>query len=198
MLFHRDNQAPQESGVQRAHRDREERLVIWAELDQLASRFISYFTYTSHTAHHKDVVNEASFYTTLMESALLCWSNWRHVVFHRAPRVQMVARVPKDQWYVQLFLWNIYNKDTKMSHLTWLTLHRVILVHKVQAAILDPMDHQDLREALVSLVSKDHWWICFMFFFYCWNLFLVTIACCAGDSNFLHFCVTGRCWCRRI
>lgn len=47
------------------------------------------------------------------------------------PWVQMVVQVPKDQW--------------------------VILVHKVQAAILDPQAHQDLREALVSLVSKDNW-----------------------------------------
>lgn len=30
-----------------------------------------------------------------------------------------------------------------------------ILVHKVKGAILDPLAHQDLREALVSLVSKD-------------------------------------------
>lgn len=47
------------------------------------------------------------------------------------PWEQMVARVPKDQW--------------------------VILVHKVQVAILDPLAHQDLREAPVSLVSKDNW-----------------------------------------
>lgn len=47
------------------------------------------------------------------------------------PWVQMVAQVPKDQW--------------------------VILVHKVKAAILDPLAHQDLREALVSLVLKDNW-----------------------------------------
>lgn len=38
-----------------------------------------------------------------------------------------------------------------------LTLHRVILVHKVQEAIADPQAHQDLREALVSLVLKDNW-----------------------------------------
>lgn len=50
---------------------------------------------------------------------------------YRDPWVQMVARVPKDHW--------------------------VILVHKVQAAMLDPLAHQDLREALVSLVSKDNW-----------------------------------------
>lgn len=43
----------------------------------------------------------------------------------------MVARVTKDQW--------------------------VILVFKVQAAMLDPLAHQDLREGLVSLVSKDSW-----------------------------------------
>lgn len=43
----------------------------------------------------------------------------------------MVVQVPKDQW--------------------------VILVHKVKAAISDPQAHQDLREALVSLVSKDNW-----------------------------------------
>lgn len=43
----------------------------------------------------------------------------------------MVGQVPKDQW--------------------------VTLVHKVQAATLDPMAHQDLGEALVSLVSKDNW-----------------------------------------
>lgn len=47
------------------------------------------------------------------------------------PRVQMEAQVPKDQW--------------------------VILVHKVQAAILDLLAHQDLRGAPVSLVSKDNW-----------------------------------------
>lgn len=54
-------------------------------------------------------------------------------------------------------LFSMYGKDTQRSHLTWLTLHRVILVYKVQAAILDPLAHQDLREALVSLVSKEHW-----------------------------------------
>lgn len=42
-----------------------------------------------------------------------------------------MVQVPKDQW--------------------------VILVHKVQVAILDPLAHQDLREAPVSLVSKDNW-----------------------------------------
>lgn len=31
------------------------------------------------------------------------------------------------------------------------------MVLKVKAAMLDPMAHQDLREALVSLVSKDSW-----------------------------------------
>lgn len=43
----------------------------------------------------------------------------------------MEGQVPKDQW--------------------------VILGRKVQAAILDPVAHQDLREALVSRVSKDSW-----------------------------------------
>lgn len=43
----------------------------------------------------------------------------------------MVAQVPKDQW--------------------------VILDHKVQAAMLDLLAHQDLRGAPVSLVSKDNW-----------------------------------------
>lgn len=42
-----------------------------------------------------------------------------------------MVQVPKDQW--------------------------VMLVHKVQAAILAPQAPQDLREALVSLVSKDNW-----------------------------------------
>ena len=42
-----------------------------------------------------------------------------------------MALVPKDQW--------------------------VILVHKVLAAILDLLVHQDLREAPVSLVSRDNW-----------------------------------------
>lgn len=74
------------SGVQRAHRDKEERPVTWEDLDQLASG---------------------------------------------DPWVQMVVQVPKGQW--------------------------VMLVHKVQAAILGPQAHQDLREALVSLVSKDNW-----------------------------------------
>lgn len=45
------------------------------------------------------------------------------------PWEQMEGQVPKDQW--------------------------VILGRKVQAAILDPVAHQDLREALVSRVSKD-------------------------------------------
>lgn len=72
--------------VQRDPRDREERPVIWEDLDQLASG---------------------------------------------DPWVQMVALVLRDQW--------------------------VILVHKVPAVILDPLVHQDLREALVSLVSKDNW-----------------------------------------
>lgn len=35
--------------------------------------------------------------------------------------------------------------------------YRVILVLKAQVAILDPLAHQDLKEALVSLVSKDNW-----------------------------------------
>lgn len=43
----------------------------------------------------------------------------------------MVDQVPKDQW--------------------------VILVHKVPAAILDLQAHQDLKEALASLVLKDNW-----------------------------------------
>lgn len=47
------------------------------------------------------------------------------------PWAQMEAQVPKDQW--------------------------AILAHKVQVAILDPLALQDLREALVSLVSKDNW-----------------------------------------
>lgn len=49
----------------------------------------------------------------------------------RDPWVRMVAQVPKDQW--------------------------VILDHKVQAAMLDLLAHQDLRGAPVSLVSKDNW-----------------------------------------
>lgn len=32
-----------------------------------------------------------------------------------------------------------------------------ILVHKVKAAILDLQAHQDHREALGSLASKDNW-----------------------------------------
>lgn len=43
------------------------------------------------------------------------------------------------------------------SHITCLTIHRVILVHKVQAAIQDLQAHQDLKEALASLVLKDNW-----------------------------------------
>lgn len=43
----------------------------------------------------------------------------------------MAALVQKDQW--------------------------VILVLKVKVAILDPLVHQDLKEALVSLASKDSW-----------------------------------------
>lgn len=46
-------------------------------------------------------------------------------------QVEMVAQARKDQW--------------------------AILVHKVQAAILDLLDHQDLRAALASLVSKGNW-----------------------------------------
>lgn len=42
-----------------------------------------------------------------------------------------MARVPRDPW--------------------------VISVRKVRAAMLDPLAHQDLREAPVSLVSKDSW-----------------------------------------
>lgn len=33
-----------------------------------------------------------------------------------------------------------------------------MLVNKVQVAMLDPLAHQDLRAALVSLVSKDNWY----------------------------------------
>lgn len=51
----------------------------------------------------------------------------------------------------------IHDEDTQSSDITWLTLHRVISVHKVKAAISDPLAHQDLREAPVSLVSKDSW-----------------------------------------
>lgn len=72
--------------VQREHKDREERPVIWVDPAPLASG---------------------------------------------GPWEQMEAQVPKDQW--------------------------VMLVHKVQAAILGPMAHQDLREALVNLESKDNW-----------------------------------------
>lgn len=50
-----------------------------------------------------------------------------------------------------------YYKHTRSSQITRLILYRVMLVHKVKAAILDPLAHQDLREALVSLVSKDNW-----------------------------------------
>lgn len=73
----------------------------------------------------------------------------------------MVGRVTKDQWYVSFLLYDIftiYDEDTQRSRITWLTLHRVTLVLKVKAAMLDPMAHQDLREALVSLVSKDSWY----------------------------------------
>lgn len=48
-------------------------------------------------------------------------------------------------------------RDTQRSQNSWLTLYRVILVHKVPVAILDPLDLQDRREAPVSLVSKDNW-----------------------------------------
>lgn len=45
-VFNRDNLARLESEAQKAHRDREERPVIWADLDLLASGLMSYFTYT--------------------------------------------------------------------------------------------------------------------------------------------------------
>lgn len=32
------------------------------------------------------------------------------------------------------------------------------MVHKVKEDTLDPLDHQDLREAPGSLVSKDNWY----------------------------------------
>lgn len=44
VVSRRDNLAPLESEVRKALRDREERLVIWAELDQLASGWISNFS----------------------------------------------------------------------------------------------------------------------------------------------------------
>lgn len=44
---------------------------------------------------------------------------------------QMVVQVPKDQW--------------------------VTLVHKVKEVIQDRLAHRDLKEAPVSLVSKDNW-----------------------------------------
>lgn len=47
------------------------------------------------------------------------------------PRGQMAVQGLKDQW--------------------------VMLVHKVQVAIMDSLAPQDLREAPVSLVSKDSW-----------------------------------------
>lgn len=36
-------------------------------------------------------------------------------------------------------------------------LHRAISVHKGQVVISDLLAHQDLREALASLVLKDNW-----------------------------------------
>lgn len=36
-------------------------------------------------------------------------------------------------------------------------LHRAISVHKGKVDILDLLAHQDLREALASLVLKDNW-----------------------------------------
>lgn len=49
VVFHRDNLVPLESGVLRAHRDREERLVIREELEQLASRFV--YLHITHMIH---------------------------------------------------------------------------------------------------------------------------------------------------
>lgn len=72
----------------------------------------------------------------------------------------MVAQVQRDQWYVQLSYLIIYSPVIvlKRYSLTGSSKsYRVILVLKVQVAILDPLAHQDLKEALVSLVSKDSW-----------------------------------------
>lgn len=75
----------------------------------------------------------------------------------------MAALVQKDQWYVQLSYLKMYLSGKYICLLfRWDTtasskFYRVILVLKVKVAILDPLVHQDLKEALVSLVSKDSW-----------------------------------------
>lgn len=75
----------------------------------------------------------------------------------------MAALVQKDQWYVQFSYLKMYLSAKYICLLfRWDTtasskFDRVILVLKVKVAILDLLVHQDLKEALVSLVSKDSW-----------------------------------------
>lgn len=69
----------------------------------------------------------------------------------------MEAQDPKDQWCVNVFILTNLNPlfQTKNKLCKWGTLYRAMWVHKVKEATLDPLVHQDHREALVNLASKD-------------------------------------------
>lgn len=75
----------------------------------------------------------------------------------------MEEPVQKDQWYAHYSYLMKYLSANSISLLCcWdktspSKFYRVTLVLKVQVAILAPLVHRDLKEALVSLVSKDNW-----------------------------------------
>lgn len=75
----------------------------------------------------------------------------------------MEERVQKDQWYVQYSYLKVHLSANCISlrfcsdKTSSLKFYRVTLVLKVKVAILGPLVHRDLKEALVSLVSKDNW-----------------------------------------
>lgn len=159
VVSHRDNLAPQESEVQKALRDREERLVIWAELDQLASGWISKFIMTFWwqninqptpnlivSVQPEDDLN--SFFS------FFCKGTHGYRWWHRYKRTSGMYsyRIWKCICLLNTFVCYLRWDSTALSK-----FYRVILVLKVQVAILDPLVHQDLKEALVSLVSKDSW-----------------------------------------
>lgn len=75
----------------------------------------------------------------------------------------MEEQVQRDQWYVLYSYLKVYLSANFICLLfcwdksTPSKFYRVTLVLKVQVAILAPLVHQGLKEALVSLVSKDNW-----------------------------------------
>lgn len=115
---------------------------------------------------------------------LLLWSNQLYFVFKGTygyrwwSRYQRTSGMYSFQNIIYYFS-NIFTiHDYGYTEVTWLTLRRVILVHKVQVAILDPLAHQDLREAPVSLVSKDNWYTGSSFSMYKQFLLVIVFLMC--------------------